>query len=80
VATNPASRKSPVPRRSRGWWTGRCKFLGGLGVTDDSPVAKIYREIRGFRIYDGASEVHRWAIARRLGRQVRERPGVHTPP
>ena len=56
------------------------QVLGGLGVTDDSPVAKIYREIRGFRIYDGASEVHRWAIAQRLGRQVQERPGVHAPP
>jgi alkylation response protein AidB-like acyl-CoA dehydrogenase len=56
------------------------QVLGGLGVTDDSPVAKIYREIRGFRIYDGASEVHRWAIARRLGRQVEERPGAHAPP
>lgn len=46
------------------------QILGGLGVTDDAPVAKIYREIRGFRIYDGASEVHRWAIARRLSRRA----------
>jgi acyl-CoA dehydrogenase len=42
------------------------QVLGGAGVTDDHPVAKIYREIRGFRIYDGASEVHRWSLARRL--------------
>jgi len=46
------------------------QVLGGLGITDDAPVARIYREIRGFRIYDGASEVHRWSIARRLWRRA----------
>ncbi len=57
------------------------QVLGGLGVTDDSPVAKIYREIRGFRIYDGASEVHRWSIARRLARlaQTAQNPSSHAP-
>lgn len=41
------------------------QMCGGLGVSDELPVAKIAREIRPFRIYDGPSEVHRWAIARR---------------
>lgn len=41
------------------------QLAGGLGVSDDLPIAKIAREIRPFRIYDGPSEVHRWAIARR---------------
>ena len=41
------------------------QLCGGLGVSRELPVAKIAREIRPFRIYDGPSEVHRWAIARR---------------
>ena len=45
----------------------RCvQILGGLGVTDDIIVAQVFKEIRTFRIYDGPSEVHRWAIARRI--------------
>jgi alkylation response protein AidB-like acyl-CoA dehydrogenase len=41
------------------------QMCGGLGVSRELPVAKIAREIRPFRIYDGPSEVHRWAIAKR---------------
>jgi alkylation response protein AidB-like acyl-CoA dehydrogenase len=44
------------------------QILGGMGVTHDTVVARIATEIRAFRIYDGPSEVHRWAIARRLAR------------
>ena len=40
--------------------------LGGMGITDDTIVERLFREIRPFRIYDGPSEVHRWAIAKRL--------------
>ncbi|MEH6405144.1 MAG: acyl-CoA dehydrogenase family protein [Sneathiella sp.] len=40
--------------------------LGGLGVTKDTIVEQIFREVRAFRIYDGPSEVHRWAIARKI--------------
>ena len=42
------------------------QILGGLGITDDTIVARLFRDVRPFRIYDGPSEVHRWAIARRL--------------
>jgi acyl-CoA dehydrogenase len=45
-------------------------MCGGLGTTHELPVAKIAREIRPFRIYDGASEVHRWALARRAVRKI----------
>lgn len=45
------------------------QVLGGAGVTRDHPVEQIYREIRAFRIYDGASEVHRWSLAKQLARQ-----------
>nr|MDP2192203.1 acyl-CoA dehydrogenase family protein [Rhodoferax sp.] len=48
----------------------RCmQVLGGLGVTHDTQVERIFREVRAFRIYDGPSEVHRWAIANRLARK-----------
>ena len=48
----------------------RCvQILGGLGVTRDTVVERIFREARSFRIYDGPSEVHRWALARRLLRR-----------
>ena len=40
--------------------------LGGTGITGDTVVQKIYKDIRAFRIYDGPSEVHRWALARRI--------------
>jgi acyl-CoA dehydrogenase len=42
------------------------QILGGLGITDDTIVARIFREVRPFRIYDGPSEVHRWSIAQRV--------------
>lgn len=45
------------------------QILGGLGITRDTIVEQIFREARAFRIYDGPSEVHRFAIARRLLRQ-----------
>jgi alkylation response protein AidB-like acyl-CoA dehydrogenase len=45
----------------------RCvQVLGGKGLTRDTVVERIFRELRAFRIYDGPSEVHRWAIARRI--------------
>ncbi|MDQ6523450.1 acyl-CoA dehydrogenase family protein [Nocardioides sp. LHD-245] len=46
------------------------QLCGGLGTTHELPVAKIAREIRPFRIYDGPSEVHRWALARRAVREA----------
>jgi len=42
------------------------QILGGSGLTRDHPVERIFREVRGFRIYDGPSEVHRWAIGKRI--------------
>jgi acyl-CoA dehydrogenase len=51
----------------------RCvQVLGGLGVTDDTPVHQIFRDIRAFRIYDGPSEVHKWSLAKRIRRRGAE--------
>ena len=46
------------------------QMCGGLGVSTELPVAKIAREVRPFRIYDGPSEVHRWSIAKRAVRAI----------
>ncbi|GAB3199102.1 acyl-CoA dehydrogenase family protein [Nocardioides hungaricus] len=48
------------------------QMCGGLGVSDDLPLARLLREVRPFRIYDGASEVHRWSIARRAVRAAQK--------
>ncbi|HWO93747.1 MAG TPA: acyl-CoA dehydrogenase, partial [Dehalococcoidia bacterium] len=39
---------------------------GGLGLTTDLPLERIYRGLRIMRIVEGASEVHRMVVARRL--------------
>lgn len=52
------------------------QVLGGVGVTDETPVARIFAELRAFRIYDGPSEVHLWSLARRVQRSVLERAGA----
>ncbi|MDQ2743202.1 MAG: acyl-CoA dehydrogenase family protein [Chloroflexota bacterium] len=46
------------------------QICGAFGISDDAPLSLFYREVRPFRIYDGASEVHRAAIARRVLRQA----------
>jgi hypothetical protein len=50
---------------------------GALGVSEDLPLARIYREVRPFRIYDGPSEVHRWALAKRAVRRARDAEKAH---
>lgn len=47
------------------------QLMGGLGTVFDAPVAQIYADIRAFRIYDGASEVHRMSIAKRRSSDAR---------
>lgn len=45
----------------------RCvQILGSIGITRDTVVERVYRDIRPFRIYDGPSEVHRHALAQRI--------------
>jgi acyl-CoA dehydrogenase len=39
--------------------------LGALGVTDDTPVALMWRQSRALRLADGPDEVHKMVIARR---------------
>jgi acyl-CoA dehydrogenase len=45
----------------------RCiQMFGGLGVTQDMPLERWYRELRIKRIGEGPSEVHRMVLARHL--------------
>jgi alkylation response protein AidB-like acyl-CoA dehydrogenase len=46
------------------------QMCGGHGVSEDLPIARISREVRPFRIYDGPSEVHRWSVARAAVRRI----------
>ena len=47
----------------------RCvQVMGGTGVTADTIVEQVFREIRAFRIYDGPTEVHKWSLAKKIKR------------
>ena len=47
----------------------RCvQCMGGQGVSGDTIVEQIFREIRAFRIYDGPTEVHKWSLAKKIKR------------
>lgn len=42
------------------------QMWGGMGVVQEVPVERLYREIRALRIYEGASEVQQLIIAREV--------------
>jgi acyl-CoA dehydrogenase len=53
----------------------RCvQVLGGTGVTRDTIVEQVFREVRAFRIYDGPTEVHKWSLAKKLKREAAHAP------
>ncbi len=45
---------------------------GAMGVSEDTPLASMYREARAARIYDGPDEVHRMVVARRILRSFKD--------
>jgi alkylation response protein AidB-like acyl-CoA dehydrogenase len=45
------------------------QLCGGLGTSEEMVVGRIFADIRAFRIYDGASEVHRMSIARNASKR-----------
>lgn len=48
----------------------RCvQVMGGTGVTGDTVVESVFRELRAFRIYDGPTEVHKWSLAKKIKRE-----------
>ena len=49
----------------------RCvQMMGGTGVSGDTMVEQVFREIRAFRIYDGPTEVHKWSLAKKIKRDA----------
>ena len=46
---------------------------GGLGMTDDTPIAMYYRGERAARIYDGVDEVHKISVGKRILREYEGR-------
>ena len=42
------------------------QVMGGTGVTEDTVVEQVFREVRAFRIYDGPTEVHKWSLAKKI--------------
>ncbi|RZM01103.1 MAG: acyl-CoA dehydrogenase [Variovorax sp.] len=49
----------------------RCvQVMGGAGVSGDTIVEQVFREVRAFRIYDGPTEVHKWSLAKKIKREA----------
>ena len=48
------------------------QVMGGTGVTDQTIVEQVFRELRAFRIYDGPTEVHKWSLAKKIKKAHRE--------
>ena len=46
------------------------QVMGGSGVTRDTIVEQVFREVRAFRIYDGPTEVHLWSLAKRIKKET----------
>jgi acyl-CoA dehydrogenase len=42
------------------------QILGGAGYMGDVPIERMYRDLRGYRIGEGASEIQRIQIARHV--------------
>jgi acyl-CoA dehydrogenase len=54
----------------------RCvQVMGGSGVTGDTIVEQVFREVRAFRIYDGPTEVHKWSLAKKIKRDWKAAQG-----
>jgi acyl-CoA dehydrogenase len=49
------------------------QLAGGMGTSEELVLGRIYRDIRGFRIYDGATETHKMSIAKRAAKAAVER-------
>ena len=55
----------------------RCvQVMGGSGVSGDTIVEQVFREVRAFRIYDGPTEVHKWSLAKKIKRDHRDKVAV----
>jgi acyl-CoA dehydrogenase len=79
LALHESSRAKVIASEATWRVADRCvQVLGGQGVTDETVVARIFADLRAFRIYDGPSEVHRYSLARRILKGPRARKPVAT--
>ncbi|WP_243457094.1 acyl-CoA dehydrogenase family protein [Parasphingorhabdus cellanae] len=42
------------------------QVMGGTGLSQDTVVEQVFREVRAFRVYDGPTEVHKWSLAKKI--------------
>ncbi|MEO9468397.1 acyl-CoA dehydrogenase family protein [Parasphingorhabdus sp.] len=42
------------------------QVMGGTGLSHDTVVEQVFREVRAFRVYDGPTEVHKWSLAKKI--------------
>jgi len=55
------------------------QVLGALGTTDDTPISRLWREMRTLRLADGPDEVHKLVIARRELQRWADAPELEFP-
>jgi acyl-CoA dehydrogenase len=47
------------------------QVMGGTGLSRDTVVEQVFREVRAFRVYDGPTEVHKWSLAKKIKKSHR---------
>ncbi|MFP3396092.1 acyl-CoA dehydrogenase family protein [Brevibacterium sp. H602] len=55
------------------------QITGGDGVSDQLPLVQYLNDVRPFRIYDGATETHKFAISRRASSKRRKEVAAGAP-
>ncbi|WP_152345766.1 acyl-CoA dehydrogenase family protein [Brevibacterium sp. CFH 10365] len=55
------------------------QLTGGDGVSDQLPLVQYLNDVRPFRIYDGATETHKFAISRRASSKRRKEVAAGAP-
>ncbi|NYT83594.1 acyl-CoA dehydrogenase family protein [Alcaligenaceae bacterium] len=66
-STSETAMAKMVSTESAQWVIDRVlQMFGGQGVVKNSPIERLYRDIRALRIYEGATEVQKLIIAREL--------------
>ena len=48
------------------------QIFGGMGITEDLPIQRFWRDVRVERIWEGTSELHRDLISRDILRETAE--------
>jgi len=79
VTTEAAMAKMTATETAQQVIDAAVQIFGGLGVVADETVARLYREIRPLRIYEGATEVQQLIVARGIITAFREQETSHAP-